>query len=105
MGVQVDLSSLLHLEVLLLGLALMGAAVLGKLAASLAVRRQVDRLLVGIGMIPRVEVTLIVGNIGLGLGVLNRNLFSVIILVVLFTVLLTPPLLKWAIDRRELRGN
>ena len=99
MGVQVDLGSLLNLKVLLLALALTGAAVLGKLAASLAVRRQ-DRLLVGIGMIPRVEVTLIVGNIGLAMGVLNRDLFSAIILVVLFTVLLTPPLLKWAIESR-----
>ena len=99
MGVQVDLGSLLHLKVLLLALALTGAAVLGKLAASLAVRG-LDRLLVGIGMIPRVEVTMIVGNIGLAMGVLNRDLFSAIILVVLFTVLLTPPLLKWAIERR-----
>ena len=45
--------------------------------------------------------TLIVGNIGLAMGVLNRDLFSAIILVVLFTVLLTPPLLKWALERRD----
>jgi Kef-type K+ transport system membrane component KefB len=101
MGVQVDVSALLHGKVLLLGLALTAVAVLGKLLASLAVRRSRDRLIVGIGMIPRVEVTLIVANIGLGMGVLNRNLFSVLILVVLLTVLLTPPLLKWAIERRE----
>lgn len=101
MGVQVDVSALLHWKVLLLGLALTAVAVLSKLLASLAVRSSRDRLIVGIGMIPRVEVTLIVANIGLGLKVLNQDLFSVIILVVMFTVLLTPPLLKWAIERRE----
>ena len=101
MGVQVDVSTLLHLPVLLMGLALTGVAVFGKMASSLAVRRGVDRLIVGIGMIPQVEVALIVGNIGLAMGVLNRDLFSAVILVVLFTVLLTPPLLKWAIERRE----
>jgi Na+:H+ antiporter len=101
MGVQMDVGALLNPRILFLGLALTGVAALGKLLASLAVRRRPDRLIVGIGMIPRVEVTLIVGNLGLALGVLNQDLYSVIILVVLFTVLLTPPLLKWAVERRE----
>jgi len=38
---------------------------------------------------------------GKSLGVLDDALFSVIIMVVLLTVLITPPLLKWAIERER----
>jgi len=86
---------------LLTGLALTVVAVVGKLVASLGVRGGADRLIVGFGMLPRVEVALIVASMGKSLGVLNEALYSVIIIVVLLTVLMTPPLLKWSIERKE----
>ncbi len=100
-GLQVDVTTLANVKVLLTGLALTAVAVVGKLAASLGVRGRADRLIVGIGMFPRVEVALIVASMGKSLGVLDEALYSVIIIVVLLTVVMTPPLLKWSIERKQ----
>ena len=100
-GLQVDVTALANVNVLLMGLLLTAAAVAGKLAASLGVMGGTDRLIVGIGMLPRVEVALIVASMGKSLGILNDALYSVIIIVVSLTVLMTPPLLKWSIERKR----
>jgi Kef-type K+ transport system membrane component KefB len=100
-GLQVDVTTLANVKVLLMGLLLTAVAVAGKLAASLGVRGGADRLIVGIGMLPRVEVALIVASMGKLFGVLDNALYSVIIIVVLLTVLMTPPLLKWSIERKQ----
>ncbi len=100
-GLQVDVTTFANVKVLLMGLVLTAVAVAGKLASSLGVRGKADRLIVGIGMLPRVEVALIVASMGKALGVLDDALYSVIIIVVLLTVLMTPPLLKWSIERKH----
>ncbi len=100
-GLQVDVTTFANVKVLLTGLVLTAVAVAGKLASSLGVRGKADRLIVGIGMLPRVEVALIVASMGKSLGVLDDALYSVIIIVVLLTVLMTPPLLKWSIERKQ----
>ena len=100
-GLQVSVTTLANVNVLLTGLVLTAVAVAGKLASSLGVTGKADRLIVGIGMLPRVEVALIVASMGKSLGVLDDALFSVIIIVVLLTVLMTPPLLKWSIERKR----
>ena len=98
-GLQVDLSTFLNLRVLFVGLVLTGTAAAGKLACSLGARSGASRLTVGIGMLPRVEVPLIVASMGKSLGVLNDAHYSVIIMVVVLTVVMTPPLLKWSLGR------
>jgi Kef-type K+ transport system membrane component KefB len=100
-GLQVNLTTLANVKVMLSGLVITAVAVAGKLASSLGVRGGANRLIVGAGMLPRVEVALIVASMGKSLGVLDDALFSVIIMVVLLTVLITPPLLKWAIERER----
>ncbi len=99
MGMQVDVETFLDWKVLLLGLAFTLVAVLGKLAAGLAAGRGLDRLTIGIGLIPRGEVGLIFAGIGRALGVLDDGLFSIIIIVVLLTTVATPPLLTWSVGR------
>jgi Kef-type K+ transport system membrane component KefB len=103
MGLQVDVITFLTPQVLLSGLVLTLAAILGKLAASLWLGPGEDKLIVGFGLNPRGEVGLIFASIGKAIGVLDSNFFSAIIVVVLLTTLMTPPLLKWAIERRERR--
>jgi Kef-type K+ transport system membrane component KefB len=98
-GLQVNVAMLANVKVMLTGLIITAVAVAGKLASSLWVRGA-NRLIVGAGMLPRVEVALIVASMGKSLGILDDALFSVIIIVVLLTVLMTPPLLKWSIERR-----
>ncbi|EEB73702.1 cation:proton antiporter [Thermococcus sp. AM4] len=56
--------------------------------------RKIEALQIGVGMIPRMEVGLIMANIGLAEGVLTPESFSIAIAMVLVTTLVTPPLLK-----------
>jgi len=53
-----------------------------------------ESLQIGIGMISRGEVGLIVAKVGLDNQLLSSQAFSAIIVVVLVTTLLTPPLLR-----------
>jgi len=50
-------------------------------------------------MAPRGEVGLIFAQIGLTAGILSNRLFSAILLVVIATTLVTPPLLQGALRR------
>jgi Na+:H+ antiporter len=108
MGLRVDLRSFARWELLGFATALTLVAILGKQVCSLAVvDRQVNRLTVGIGMVPRGEVGLIFAGIGATLmlpnqagvaePVINTATFSVVVLMVIATTLLTPPALKWAL--------
>ena len=82
------------------------AAIVGKQACALGVwRRGVDKLSVGIGMIPRGEVGLIFANVGVGLAlngqpVVSRTTFSAIVVMVFVTTMVTPPALKWSLGRK-----
>jgi len=102
-GLQMDITTFGNVRMLLAGLVLTAAAVAGKLWCSLGVRGGggADRLIVGIGMLPRVEVALIIASIGKSFGVFDDALYSVIVIVVLLTILITPPLLKWSIERKR----
>jgi Kef-type K+ transport system membrane component KefB len=53
-------------------------------------------LRVGLGMISRGEVGLIIAAIGVSLGILASEVFTVIVFVVLVTTILTPPLVRWS---------
>ena len=110
MGFQVDLKSFLNLSILLLAAGITIAAIVGKQACSLGVvGGDADRLSVGIGMIPRGEVGLIFAAIGQGLSIngkplLDSALFTAIVVMVMVTTLVTPPLLSWSLTRRT-RSN
>lgn len=86
--------------VLLVGLSLFVIAVFGKVVAGWAAPwRRFNRVAVGIGMLPRGEVGLIFANIGLVSGVLTRELFGALLLMVIGTTFIAPPLLKWSFAR------
>lgn len=53
-----------------------------------------EALRVGLGMISRGEVGLIVATVGITNGLITTEVFSVVTLLVLFTTLITPPLLR-----------
>src|SRR5262249_27311737 len=106
MGLRVDLPAAFRGPAPLLALALVAVAILGKLVSGLAAPgRGLDRLAIGIAMIPRGEVGLIFAGIGQKLVVGGQSLVgpgvtSGLVLVMLSTTLLTPPLLRWAFNRR-----
>lgn len=91
-GMQVDLSSLADPRVAAIALGITLAAIVGKLASGLAAGNT-GRWLVGWGMVPRGEVGLIFAMVGRQLGVVTDTLFSVIVIMVILTTLITPPVL------------
>jgi Kef-type K+ transport system membrane component KefB len=106
MGMRVDLAAFARVEVLGLATLLTLAAVIGKQACSLGAYGGLDRLSVGIGMIPRGEVGLIFAGIGLTLTVggeriIDEAIFSAVVIMVIVTTMITPPILKWSMTRGE----
>ncbi len=107
MGAKVDLRVFASPDTLGLALALTAAAVAGKQACSLGVlEKGTNRWAVGFGMIPRGEVGLIFAGIGatLVLGgerIIDATAYSAVIIMVLLTTLVTPPLLKWSLASRN----
>ncbi|WP_298625039.1 cation:proton antiporter [uncultured Legionella sp.] len=93
-GIQVKLETFYNLNVIMLSSGLIIAAIIGKLISGLGANRKDDRLLIGIGMLPRGEVGLVFASIGRTLGVISDELFSAIVLMVLVTTFIAPPLLK-----------
>ena len=97
-GLDADLAAMARPAVLGLAAALLVVAVLGKLASAGGTGGlRVDRLLVGIGMIPRGEVGIIFASIGLAEGVFGDDQYAALLIVILVTTLMTPPLLRWRI--------
>lgn len=77
--------------------ALTLVAIVGKLVSGYAVgwgKEKLSHVAVGVGMIPRGEVGLIFADLGLQEGILSLEAFSAILIVVMATTFLAPPLLK-----------
>ena len=107
MGLKIDLNSLFRPEVLGLALALTIVAIIGKQACGFgALERGLNRLSIGIGMVPRGEVGLIFAGVGLTLSVggeriIDKAVFAAILTMVMITTVMTPPLLQWAFSRSK----
>jgi len=105
MGMRVDLSVFGAPGVMAFAATLTAAAVVAKQACALGVlERGVDRIAVGLGMIPRGEVGLIFAGIGstltiAGMRVVDDAVFSAVVAMVAVTTLVTPPLLAWRLRR------
>ncbi|HET7249647.1 MAG TPA: cation:proton antiporter [Gemmatimonadales bacterium] len=110
MGMRVDLTAFAHGEILGLAALLTAAAIVGKQACALgALGGKLDRLTIGLGMIPRGEVGLIFANMGLGLTiagtpVIARTTYSAVVIMVIVTTLVTPPALRWSLERKRVSG-
>lgn len=101
MGMRVDLSVFGRAEILGFAAVLTFVAILGKQACAFGVlEKGVDRLAVGLGMIPRGEVGLIFASIGAtmmiaGERVITEEIYSAVVVMVALTTLMTPPVLTW----------
>jgi len=116
MGLKVDLRLFTRLDILGFAATLTLAAIIGKQVCGLVVLdRAVNRLAVGIGMIPRGEVGLIFAGIGATLmlpttngvnePVINPATFGAVVIMVIITTLVTPPSLKWSLGRKPLAAR
>lgn len=104
-GMRVDLAAFARGDVIGLAALLTLAAIAGKQVCALGgLGAPLDRLSIGIGMIPRGEVGLIFANLGLGLVVkgeriIDQGVYSAVVIMVMLTTLVTPPALKWSLGR------
>jgi Kef-type K+ transport system membrane component KefB len=62
-----------------------------------------ERLQVGVGMLPRGEVTLVVASTGVASGLLDQKIFSVLVAVVFVSTLVAPALVRFTVPRPERR--
>lgn len=110
MGLRVDLNVFRRVEVLGFAAVLTVAAIIGKQVCSFGViEGGVNKTAVGLGMIPRGEVGLIFAGIGATLmlpndfgvmePVINAATFGAVVIMVIITTLVTPPFLKWSLQR------
>jgi Kef-type K+ transport system membrane component KefB len=98
-GLNFDLGIFRSRSTVLLAVVILVAAVVTKVAgcglATLPAGWH-TALRVGVGMIPRGEVAMVAAQLGLSMLILNTEIYSVIVFVVVASALVTPPLLKIA---------
>ncbi len=105
-GAAVDLRSLGDPQILLIGglLTVVGAA--GKYVSGFApIWLKANKPLIGAAMIPRGEVGLIFAQLGRTTGVLDAGLFSALLLMVMVTTFMAPPLLAYLARRGQTAGT
>jgi len=106
MGFRVDLKSFASPAVLGFAALITLVAMAGKQICSLGVLdRGIDRWAIGVGMIPRGEVGLIFAGMGAtltltGKPILSPATFSALVLMIMLTTFITPPLLKLVFKHR-----
>jgi Kef-type K+ transport system membrane component KefB len=107
-GAKTDLSVLNpfvveNREGLIIATFLIVVAIIGKTITgwSITGKEPINRLAIGFGMIPRGEVGLVFAGIGSASGVLSKPLEAAIIVMVILTTFIAPPLLRFAFKSPE----
>ena len=107
-GARVDLSVLNptsadNRQGLIIAAFLIVVAIIGKVITGWSIwgQEKINRLAIGIGMIPRGEVGLVFAGIGAASGVLDKPLQAAIIIMVILTTFIAPPLLRFAFQEEE----
>ncbi len=108
MGSLVDITTFANVSILGFAFALTLVAILGKMACYLGVVTPgADKLSIALGMVPRGEVGLIFASIGASLKinghpVISSGIYSAVVIMVIVTTLITPPLLTWSFGRKKI---
>ena len=108
-GIRVELQTFGDSRILGLALVLTVVAWVGKQACMFGVlQRGVNRMAIGLGMVPRGEVGLIFANIGATLTIAGERVitpatYSAVVIMVIVTTLVTPPSLAWSLRRGSKR--
>jgi Kef-type K+ transport system membrane component KefB len=94
-------------EGLTLAIFLIAVAIIGKVVTGLFVFGQpgINRLAIGVGMIPRGEVGLVFAGVGSASGALSPAMEAAIIMMVILTTFVAPPLLRFVFQEPELEAT
>ncbi len=107
-GLSADLTILKDPTLLLLTVGLIAIASIGKFGGAfvggkLAGLTFPESLALGTGMNARGSTEVIVATIGLSMGALSQNLFTMIVTMAVITTMAMPPTLRWALARLPIR--
>lgn len=103
-GLRMDLTALIRRDVLLAAVVVLAVAILGKFAggylgARAARMHHWEGLALGAGLNARGVVEVIVAMVGLRLGILGTEGYTIIVLIAVVTSLMAPPILRYAVAR------
>jgi Kef-type K+ transport system membrane component KefB/nucleotide-binding universal stress UspA family protein len=106
-GLSADLTVLQNPQLALLTVGLILIASIGKftgafVGGTIGGLSRAESLALGCGMNARGSTEVIVATIGLSMGVLSQNLFTLIVTMAILTTLAMPPMLRWALRRLPL---
>jgi Kef-type K+ transport system membrane component KefB/nucleotide-binding universal stress UspA family protein len=106
-GLSADLTVLRHADLAILTAIVIAIASFGKFAGAfiggkLGGLTRAEALALGCGMNARGSTEVIVASIGLSMGALNQNLFTIILVMAIITTLGMPPMLRWSLARLPL---
>jgi nucleotide-binding universal stress UspA family protein len=109
-GITADLTILGDPEILMLTAGLVAIATVGKFSGAFAGGRFgglrfPESLAIACGMNARGSTEVIVATIGLSMGVLSQDLFTMIVTMAVLTTLAMPPSLRWALARLPMRAE
>jgi Kef-type K+ transport system membrane component KefB len=82
---------------IILALIISVIAVIGKLFAGVFLPSRINKWMVGIGMTPRGEIGLIFAIAGLNLKIIDNSIFAVILLMIVFTSIITPVVINYLV--------
>jgi nucleotide-binding universal stress UspA family protein len=107
-GLSADLTVLKDPNLLLLTVGLITIATIGKfggafIGAELGGLNRREAMALATGMNARGSTEVIVATIGLSMGALNQDLFTMIVTMAILTTLAMPPTLRWALIRVPIR--
>jgi len=107
-GLKVDVVSILQPRLLLITLVVIGIATFGKVVGAYIGGRYLARqdhwtsLAYGAGLNARGALEIIVASIGLSLGILTQEMFSIIVVMAVATSLMAPVALRWTLGKVSL---
>lgn len=102
-GLKVNVRNLAEPRLIGIALGVIAVASLGKVLGGYAGARLLGRrdhwtaLSFGVGMNARGAMEIIIATIGLSLGILSQDMFSIIVLMAIATSLMAPPALRWTL--------
>ncbi|KAB2854869.1 MAG: hypothetical protein F9K46_16355, partial [Anaerolineae bacterium] len=92
-------------DILLFAIIMLALAIISKVVGTWIGTRlggfdNLSAIRVGFGMISRGEVGLILATLGINSGILVPDIFAVLVMVVVVTTMITPPLVRWSFTRK-----
>ncbi len=93
--------------VFLMGMFLATLVVIGRLGGAFLVpsKQPLNRLAIGIGMLPLGEVALVIAGTGVATGQMAPELSAAVILAIVLTVSITPGWLRWALQAKAIKPD